>query len=90
MRDETTGKLMVMFLLLYCSTCLAQSKPVESVARQQIDAGNQLGLCPKRAAGTKSVLLPAVFLRIHEGCLKARRMFRSLEPGPTPSPSQDQ
>ena len=41
MRDETTGKLMVMFLLLYCSTCLAQSKPVESVARQQIDAGNR-------------------------------------------------
>jgi ketosteroid isomerase-like protein len=41
MRDEKTGKLMVMFLLLYWSTCLAQSKPVESVARQQIDAGNQ-------------------------------------------------
>lgn len=41
MGDKTTGKLMVMFSLLYCSTCLAQSKPIESAARRQIDAGNQ-------------------------------------------------
>ena len=32
---------MVMFLLLCSSTCLAQSKPIESDARRQIDAGNQ-------------------------------------------------
>jgi ketosteroid isomerase-like protein len=41
MRNETTGKLTVMFLLLCCSTCLAQSKPIDSGARRQIDAGNQ-------------------------------------------------
>jgi ketosteroid isomerase-like protein len=41
MRNETTGKLIVMLLLLYCSTCPAQSKPIDSDARRQIDAGNQ-------------------------------------------------
>lgn len=41
MRDETMEKLAVKFLLLYCSTCLAQSTPIESTARRQIDAGNQ-------------------------------------------------
>jgi ketosteroid isomerase-like protein len=34
-------KVMVMFLLLLSSTCLAQSKPIEAGARRQIDAGNQ-------------------------------------------------
>jgi len=33
--------LMVLFLLLCSSACLAQSKPIESAARRQIDAGNQ-------------------------------------------------
>jgi ketosteroid isomerase-like protein len=32
---------MVTFLLLGFSTCFAQSKPIESDARRQIDAGNQ-------------------------------------------------
>ena len=41
MRNEMTGKLIVMSLLLSCSTCLAQSKPIDSDARRQIDAGNQ-------------------------------------------------
>jgi len=41
MREERAGTLMVMFLLLCASTCLAQSKPIESAARRQIDAGNQ-------------------------------------------------
>lgn len=41
MRVETTWKLVVAFLLLYCSTGLAQSKPIDSAARRQIDAGNQ-------------------------------------------------
>jgi len=31
----------MMLLLLCCSTCPAQSKPIESAARRQIDAGNQ-------------------------------------------------
>lgn len=40
MRAE--GKLMLMLtLLLCCATCLAQSRPIDSDARQQIDAGNQ-------------------------------------------------
>jgi ketosteroid isomerase-like protein len=37
---EPMQKLMVMFALLYCATCLAQSKPADSAARRQIDAGN--------------------------------------------------
>lgn len=41
MRYHKPAKLAVMFLLLYCATCLAQSKPIESAARKQIDAGNQ-------------------------------------------------
>jgi ketosteroid isomerase-like protein len=41
MRNEVTGKLMVMALLLCCSACLAQSKPIDPDARRQIDAGNQ-------------------------------------------------
>ena len=39
---RTERKLMLMSsLLLCCATCLAQSKPIDSDARQQIDAGNQ-------------------------------------------------
>lgn len=41
MRNESTGRLRVMFLMLCCSTCLAQNKPIDSEARRQIDAGNQ-------------------------------------------------
>jgi ketosteroid isomerase-like protein len=41
MKNEATGKLMVMALLLCCSTCRAQNKPIDSDARRQIDAGNQ-------------------------------------------------
>ena len=41
MRNNAVGKLIVTFLMLCCSTCLAQSKPIDSDARQQIDAGNQ-------------------------------------------------
>jgi ketosteroid isomerase-like protein len=41
MRNDAVGKLIVMFLTLCCSTCMAQSKPIDSDARRQIDAGNQ-------------------------------------------------
>jgi ketosteroid isomerase-like protein len=41
MRGQVTGKLMVMFLVICGSTCLAQSKPIDPDARRQIDAGNQ-------------------------------------------------
>jgi ketosteroid isomerase-like protein len=41
MRNETKGKLIVVLFLLCCSPCLAQSEPIESAARGQIDAGNQ-------------------------------------------------
>ena len=41
MRNEMAVKLTGMFLLLCCSTCLAQSKPIDPDARRQIDAGNQ-------------------------------------------------
>ena len=42
MRGKTTGKLTMVFVLLLCSTCLAQSKPIDPDARRQIDAGNQI------------------------------------------------
>lgn len=39
---KTERKLMlILSLFLCCATCLAQSKPIDSDARQQIDAGNQ-------------------------------------------------
>jgi ketosteroid isomerase-like protein len=41
MRNGRLGKLPGLFLLLYSATCWAQSKPIESAARKQIDAGNQ-------------------------------------------------
>ena len=41
MRKEIIWKLVTVFLLLYGSTCLAQSQPISSAARRQIDAGNQ-------------------------------------------------
>ena len=41
MRNEAGRKVMAMALLLFCSTCFAQSNPIESAARQQVDSGNQ-------------------------------------------------
>lgn len=41
MRQERAGTLMVMLFLLGSATCLAQSQPIKSAARRQIDAGNQ-------------------------------------------------
>jgi ketosteroid isomerase-like protein len=41
MRGGRLEKLMVIFSLLYSSTCIAQSQPIESAARRRIDAGNQ-------------------------------------------------
>jgi ketosteroid isomerase-like protein len=41
MRNQAMEKLALVFLLLYCSACFAQGKPIESAARGQIDAGNQ-------------------------------------------------
>ena len=40
MRNYAVGMLIVS-LALCCSTCLAQSKPIDSDARRQIDAANQ-------------------------------------------------
>ena len=41
MREIRAETLTVMLLLLCSSMCLAQSRPIEAAARQQIDAGNQ-------------------------------------------------
>ena len=41
MGDGRVEKLTVMFLLLYSSACLAQSKPIDPGALTQIEAGNQ-------------------------------------------------
>lgn len=41
MRKEFLWNLVTVFLLLYGSMCVAQSKPISSAARRQIDAGNQ-------------------------------------------------
>lgn len=56
MRGGVTGKLVVMCLFL-CSTCLAQSKPIDPDARRQIDAGNQLWVDAMKA-GDVMLLLP--------------------------------
>lgn len=42
MRKEVTETLMAIVFLLYGSACVAQSKPIDSDARRQIDAGNQV------------------------------------------------
>src|ERR1044071_3918100 len=42
MRNKTAKKLALMFVMLYCSICLAQNKPIDADARRGIDAGNQL------------------------------------------------
>ena len=42
MRGQWAGKLLsIMFMSLYGSSCFAQSEPINSVARKQIDTGNQ-------------------------------------------------
>lgn len=41
MREGRCGKLIVAFVLLLSTVSFAQSKPIESAARRQIDAGNQ-------------------------------------------------
>lgn len=40
MRNDAVG-ILIVSVALFCSTCLAQSKPIDSDARRQIDAGNQ-------------------------------------------------
>jgi ketosteroid isomerase-like protein len=57
MTNETVGKLTGMFLLLCCSTCLAQSKPTDPEARRQIDAGNQQWVDAMKQ-GNVALLLP--------------------------------
>lgn len=42
MRKEVTETLVAIVFLLYGSACVAQSKPIDSDARRQIDAGNQV------------------------------------------------
>lgn len=57
MRNEATGTLMIMSLLLCCSACLAQSKPIDSDARRQIDAGNQVWVDAMKQ-GNVALLVP--------------------------------
>ncbi len=55
---RTERKLTLMsFLLLCCATCLAQSKPITSDARQQIDAGNQQWIDAMKQ-GNAALLVP--------------------------------
>jgi ketosteroid isomerase-like protein len=55
---RTQGKLMLMSsLLLCCAACLAQSKPIDSDARQQIDAANQQWVDAMKQ-GNAALLLP--------------------------------
>lgn len=41
MRNKRMEKSMMVFFLLFSSTCFAQDKSIEPAARRQIDAGNQ-------------------------------------------------
>ncbi len=55
---RTEGKLTLMSsLLLCCVTCMAQSKPIDSDARQQIDAGNQQWVDAMKQ-GNVAILVP--------------------------------
>ena len=56
MRTETKLTLMLS-LLLCCATGLAQSKPIDPDARQQIDAGNQQWIDAMKQ-GNVSLLVP--------------------------------
>ncbi len=56
MRTERKLTLMSL-LLLCCATCLAQSKPIDSDARQQIDAGNQQWIDAMKQ-GNAALLVP--------------------------------
>lgn len=74
---RTERKLMLMsFLLLGCATCLAQSKPIDSDARQQIDAGNQQWIDAMKQ-GNAAPLVPgntvdAVDCDPHGNCISGR------------------
>lgn len=57
MRTETTGKLTGIVLLLCCVACAAQSKPIDSEARRQIDAGNQVWIDGMKQ-GNVALLVP--------------------------------
>ena len=57
MRNEITGRLMGIVFLLYCSTCVAQSKPIEPDARRGIDAGNQVWVDAMKQ-GNVALLVP--------------------------------
>jgi ketosteroid isomerase-like protein len=57
MRNEAAGKLMGIFLLIYCSSCLAQGNPIDSDARRQIDAGNQVWVDAMKE-GNVALLVP--------------------------------
>ncbi len=57
MRNEVTGKLIGILFLLYCSSCLGQSKPIDSNARRQIDAGNQTWVDAMKQ-GSVALLVP--------------------------------
>lgn len=56
MKKEASGKVLAIFLVL-CSTCMAQSKPIDPDARRQIDAGNQLWVDAMKR-GDVAILLP--------------------------------
>lgn len=57
MKSNANGKLLVFSLLLFCSTCMAQGKPIDPDARQQIDAGNQQWIDAMKS-GNSAMLAP--------------------------------
>lgn len=57
MKNAVAGTLMVFALLLGCSMCRAQNKPIDSDARRQIDAGNQQWVDAMKQ-GNVAILVP--------------------------------
>lgn len=57
MRKEVTETLVAIVFLLYGSACVAQSKPIDSDARRQIDAGNQVWIDAMKQ-GDVALLVP--------------------------------
>lgn len=57
MKNQMTKRFMGIALLLYCSICAAQSKPIDPDARRQIDAGNQVWVDAMKQANV-AMLVP--------------------------------
>ena len=81
MREGKSGTLIVMLVLLCSLTCLSQSKPIESAARRQIDAGNQAWIDGMKQGNVKLITATytsdAVDCSPEGNCLRGRNAIEA-------------